>query len=95
LPAVLIFDAVKKSVPGSPSISDRTELLRNVGPVDYTEEASNDFFLNESAEESQFSSQRTPSQRPTATRPQTLPVERRYGDRLQSRQPLRGIFDDV
>lgn len=90
-----VFDAVKKSVPGSPSISDRTELLRNVGPVDYTEEASNDFFVDESVEASQFTSQRTPAQRPTAARPQTLPVERRYGDRLLSRPPLRGIFDDV
>jgi len=90
--------AVKQTGPGSPTLSDRTELLRNVGPVDYTEEAASDFFLNDSAETSLFTapakSVTQSRDRPVASRPQTLPVERRY-DRKPGRLKFKGIFDDV
>jgi hypothetical protein len=87
---------VKQTVAGSPALSDRTELLRNVGPVDYTEEAASDFFLNESAETSLFTAPKTVThERPVAaSRPQTLPIERRY-DRKPDRPKFKGIFDDV
>ncbi len=84
---------VKQKGPCSPTLSDRTELLRNVGPVDYTEEATSDFFLNDSAEALSLIPQRS-HEKAAASRPQTLPLERRF-DRKTDRRKFKGIFDDV
>ena len=78
----------------SPLDSDRTELLRVADPVDYSGHAAADFYFADSGNVEGLTTGRARSPA-SASRPQSLAVDRQWPPGRPAARPPRNIFDDI
>ena len=78
----------------SPLDSDRTELLRVADPIDYSGNATADFYFTDSSSVADATAghSRPP---PGASRPQSLAVDRQWPPGRPAGRPPKNIFDDI